>query len=150
MPLTRQRARPYRRGMKWFRDNRRRFALVSALVLMLQTLAVTVATQANAAAATAEGSNLIMICTAKGVQMIDLTAPDKDPVPVSGHHECPLCIVGCANCATPPLPALMVAIAIVYAPAEQRAPQLHVETAAVPSPPLDLRTTTPRGPPALA
>ena len=135
--------------MTWFRIHRRRFAFLSALVLVLQTLAVTAATQANAAAASAEGSNLVMICTAKGVQMIDLSAPDKDPVPVSGHHQCPLCIVGCASCATPAVPALLNAVAIVYEPAVQRMPQLHVETA-VPTPPLDVRTTTPRGPPAQA
>ncbi len=135
--------------MTWFRIHRRRFAFLSAFVLVLQTLAVTAATQANAAAASAEGSNLVMICTAKGVQMIDLSAPDKDPVPVSGHHQCPLCIVGCANCAAPALPTLLVAVAIVYEPAVQRAPQLHVETA-VPSPPLDVKTSTPRGPPAQA
>ncbi len=135
--------------MTWFRIHRRRFAFLSALVLVLQTLAVTAATQANAAAASAEGSNLIMICTAKGVQMIDLSAPDKDPVPVSGHHQCPLCIVGCASCAAPALPVLLVAIAIVYEPAVQHVPQLHVETA-VPTLPLDVRSTTPRGPPALA
>lgn len=115
---------------------------------MLQTLAITAATQVNAAAASAEGSNLVMICTAKGVQMIDLSAPDKDPVPVSGHHQCPLCIVGCASCAAPALPTLLVAVAIVYEPAAQHVPQLHVETA-VPTPPLDVRSTTPRGPPAL-
>jgi len=135
--------------MTWFRTHRRRFAFLSALVLVLQTLAVTAATQANAAAASAEGSNLVMICTAKGVQMIDLSAPDKDPVPVSGHHQCPLCIVGCANCAAPALPTLLVAVAIVYDPAVQHVPQLHVETA-VPTLPLDVRSTTPRGPPALA
>lgn len=134
--------------MTWFRTHRRRFAFLSALVLVLQTLAVTAATQANAAAASAEGSNLVMICTAKGVQMIDLSAPDKDPVPVSGHHQCPLCIVGCASCAAPALPTLLVAVAIVYEPAAQHAPQLHVE-AVVPTPPLDVRSTTPRGPPAL-
>jgi hypothetical protein len=135
--------------MTWFRIHRRRFAFLSALVLVLQTLAITAATQANAAAASAEGSNLVMICTAKGVQMIDLSAPDKDPVPVSGHHQCPLCIVGCASCAAPALPVVMIAVAIVYEPAVQHVPQLHVTTV-VPTPPLDVRSTTPRGPPALA
>jgi hypothetical protein len=135
--------------MTWFRIHRRRFAFLSALVLVLQTLAVTAATQANAAAASAEGSNLIMICTAKGVQMIDLSAPDKEPVPLSGHHQCPLCIVGCASCPAPALPTLLVAVTIVYEPAVQHVPQLHVETA-VPTLPLDVRSTTPRGPPALA
>lgn len=135
--------------MTWFRAHRRRFAFFSALVLVLQTLAITAATQANAAAASAEGSNLVMICTAKGVQMIDLSAPDQDPVPVSGHHQCPLCIVGCASCAVPALPVVLIAVAIVYEPAVRHVPQLHVETA-VPTPPLDVRSATPRGPPALA
>lgn len=134
--------------MKWFRANRRRFALLSAMILVLQTLAVTVATQANASAAAAEGSNLIMICTAQGVQMIDLSKPDQDPVPISGHHQCPLCIVGCANCAAPALPVVLVAVAITYVPYVARVPQLHVEVV-VPAPPLTTRSVTPRGPPAL-
>jgi hypothetical protein len=135
--------------MTWFRANRRRLTLFSALVLALQTFAVTIATGANAAAASAEGSNLVMICTANGVQMMDLSNPDAEPVPVNGEHQCPLCIVGCASCAAPALPLLMVAIAILVPAATEGVPE--VQPGASPaSPSLISKSTSPRGPPALA
>lgn len=136
--------------MTWFRSQRRRLSLLSALVLALQTLAVAAASHAHASAAAAEGSTLIMICTAQGVKVMDLNAPDKDPVPV-GQHQCPLCIVGCASCATPAVAATLVLAAVIfYQPAVgPSAPDLQAQRQ-IPPPHLAQRTTSPRGPPALA
>lgn len=133
--------------MTWLRANRRRFSLLSALVLALQTLAVTVAVGANTAAAAAEGSNLVMICTANGIQMVDLSNPDSEPVPVSGQHQCPLCIVGCANCAAPAFdPALLVVVIALLVPVEELSAPVSHRVVQVP----DHRTidvSSPRGPP---
>lgn len=135
--------------MTWFRSQRRRFAALSALILVLQTLAVAVASHARASSAAADGIGLVPICTANGVVMIDMTSPDDGGSAPSGELQCPLCIVGCATCAAPVLPLLVTTVAMLLGPA----PQASVAYLADPSSrltPQTLRVSSPRGPPALA
>lgn len=136
--------------MSWFRSQRRRFAAVSALILVLQTLAVAVASHARASSAGADGIGLVPICTANGVVMIDMTSPDADGSSApSGEHQCPLCIVGCATCAAPVLPLLVTTVALLLGPAPQAAVAYFAEPTARLTP-RTLRVSAPRGPPALA
>lgn len=135
--------------MSWFRLHRRRFAGLSALIVALQALAVMAASQAHATAAQAEGSDLVIICTAQGAKVIDLTNPDAEPAPVGGH-QCPLCIVGCAGCGTPPIdPALLTDVIGVLLPAASHAVPVLVATP-LSAPRHIASSTSPRGPPALA
>lgn len=134
--------------MKWLRHNRRNFALFSMIVLVLQTLAVVVASGAHAASAAADGSTVI-ICTAQGLKVVDLDNPDADPVPIDAH-QCPLCIVGCAACAAPAVdPTQLTTVVAVMLPDERHA---IIPTADDWSPqPLHIAAVAnPRGPPARA
>jgi hypothetical protein len=135
--------------MTWFRSHRRIVTRLAALVLVLQSLSMLVAASAHAAAA-ADGSNLTVVCTAQGLKVMDLSAPDREPVPL-GDHQCPLCVAGCAgSCAVSIAPSVVHVTAIVFEPESQRSTPLAVAETRPPHPRLALKSTNPRGPPALA
>ena len=134
--------------MTWFRSHRRTLTRLAALVLALQSLSMAVAASAHAAAA-ADGSNLIVVCTAQGLKVIDVSAPDREPVPLV-DHQCPLCITGCGgSCAVSVAPAVVHVIAVVFEPETQRGPPTAVAEIRPPHTRLALKATNPRGPPAL-
>ncbi len=135
--------------MTWLRKNRRRLSLFSALVLALQTLAILGSAQAQAAATSADGSNLVTICTAQGLKVLDLNAPDGEPMPVDSPNTCPLCIIG--GCHHGPAQVLgltrLPAVLIVYEPVQLEQPSF-VERDEQPRPHQSHRNPSPRGPPA--
>lgn len=109
---------------------------------------MSVASHANAAAS--DGTQLVPICTSDGVRMVVISSDGQEQqAPSDQHHQCPLCIVGCASCAVPTLPMLFATVVMLFAPATTAAPQVAVEPA-LPRPPLFSTSATPRGPPALA
>lgn len=135
--------------MTWFRAHRRTICRLAALVLALQSLALVVSAAAHAAAAGAEGSNLVVVCTSEGLKVIDLTAPDREPVSL-GSHQCPLCLTACAGNATAVPPVVFAVVAITFEPAD--APDLVPAPVETPLhlPRLALKSAHPRGPPVLA
>lgn len=137
--------------MTWLRKNRRRLSLLSALVLALQSFALLGATQALAASAD-EGSNLVVICSADGLKVLDLTAPDREPVPVSGQNECPLCIMGGCHHSQAQIVGLnrLPTVLVVYEPARLEQAPFVVWQDEQPRPHQSHRIPNPRGPPAQA
>lgn len=140
--------------MTWFRKYRRGFAVLSALVLALQALAVAAASHAKAAVA--DGTDLVPICTADGMRMIDLSATGPEGPAAAGteqtpagEHQCPLCIVGCGGCAAPLLPLLLTTVVLLLGPEPQTRSSYAVAPAARLLP-LERRSSSPRGPPQLA
>lgn len=132
--------------MTWLRRHRRRFALFSALVFVLQGLAVVVASGAHAAVANGDSENLVVICTGDGIKLIDLANPDAEPKSL-GQHQCPLCIIGCAACATPAVdPTLLTTVIALLLPAETHAAPIAA-VSVLPQFGVIAKSTSPRGPP---